>query len=320
MKNYSSKPAKRGRTAYRTPSVKRYQLALKSMRLEIRPKKMSKILSNSWKVFGFEAGLFALAMALGLLAGWRLNYLLKLNIIAMTPVSIWQVFLSFILATLAFLAVIYFFRLKKARRGFFKLILWGTLVLGNLFFASLWLNNWLVLVWLVVLIYLLVKKPLVGVYNIALVLAMAGVSAGLGAMIDSWIACLMMLVFSVYDFVAVYITKHMVTMAKEMVEQQAVVGLVIPRRKEDFTAPISEVRPDSRFLILGGGDVVFPALLAISCLQKGWLGAVIVAIASLLGLLFVFLIFINRKERRPLPALPPIALLAVLGYFLTTLL
>jgi hypothetical protein len=30
MKNYSSKQAKKGKTAYRTPSVKKYQLILKN--------------------------------------------------------------------------------------------------------------------------------------------------------------------------------------------------------------------------------------------------------------------------------------------------
>lgn len=39
MRNYSAKQAQRGRTAYRTPSVKRFQLTLRNQQQELRCKK-----------------------------------------------------------------------------------------------------------------------------------------------------------------------------------------------------------------------------------------------------------------------------------------
>lgn len=291
-----------------------------ALRIKTKPK-APPWLPQPWRFFLWEAALFALTLLLGILAGVRFKQLLNIRGLALTSISIWQFFLSFAAGTLVLLAFVYFFRFKRAKKAFFKIILWGTLVLGNLFFWSLWIpNDWLILLLIAILIFLLVKKPIVAVHNAALILAMAGVGAGLGVQLDPLLVCFMMLIFALYDFVAVYITKHMIRLAQEMVNQQAIVGLVIPRTTQEFKKPISAIKEEGRFMILGGGDVMFPLLLCVACLRIGWPSTVLVSFFSLLGLLVVFLIFIAQKTRRPLPALPPIALLAVSGYFLSQLL
>jgi presenilin-like A22 family membrane protease len=278
------------------------------------------ILPNPWRVFVFEALMFSFTLALGILAGWRLKQLVQFHAMSLTPVSIWQLFFSFIVATLALLLVVYFLKFQKPKRIFFKIILWGTVILGNLFFWSLWLPDGFILLLTAILIWALIKKPFIWVYNLAIIFAMAGVASGLGIQLAPILVCLMMLVFSIYDFVAVHLTGHMVKMAKEMVNQQAVIGFVIPKTAQEFKSPIKEIQQEGRFMILGGGDVVFPLLLAISCLSINIWSSVLVAVFSLVGLLAVFLIFINQKGRRPLPALPPIALISIVGYFITTFL
>ncbi|MDD5146238.1 MAG: presenilin family intramembrane aspartyl protease [Candidatus Pacebacteria bacterium] len=277
-------------------------------------------LPNPWIVFTFEALMFSLTLALGILAGWRLRQLVQSNTIGLTPVSVWQLFFSFVVATLALLLVAYFLKFQRPKRIFFKIILWGTVILGNLFFWSLWLSDGLILVLTAILVWALIKKPFIWVYNLAIIFAAAGVASSLGIQLTPLLVCLMMLVFSIYDFVAVHLTGHMIKMAKEMVNQQVVIGLVIPKTIQEFKSPIKEIQQEGKFMILGGGDVVFPLLLAISCLSINIWSSVLVAAFSLVGLLAVFLIFINQKERRPLPALPPIALVSIVGYFITTLL
>lgn len=278
-------------------------------------------LPKAWSVFLWELGLFMAALFLGIVAGDRFRSILKVQGLALTPISIWQFFLTFTVGTLVLLFFVYFFRFNKPKKFFFKIIFWGTLVIGNLFFWSLWLpNDWIIILIISLLIILLVKKPIVAVYNAALILAMAGVAAGLGAQMKPLLVCFMMLIFAVYDFVAVYVTKHMVRLAQEMISQQAIVGLVIPQTRHEFGKPISAIKEEGRFMVLGGGDVMFPLLLCVACLSLGWPTVVLVGLFSVLGLLAVFLIFISQKERRPLPALPPIALLATAGYFLSVLL
>ena len=51
----------------------------------------------------------------------------------------------------------------------------------------------------------------------------------------------------------------------------------------------------------------------------GFLNLYMVAFFSLLGLLASFWIFFQQKERRAIPALPPIALFSILGYLISRL-
>ena len=52
-------------------------------------------------------------------------------------------------------------------------------------------------------------------------------------------------------------------------------------------------------------------------IPEGILNSLIVAMFSLIGLLVSFLIFISQKMRKPIPALPPIALFSIIGFLVT---
>ena len=80
------------------------------------------------------------------------------------------------------------------------------------------------------------------------------------------------------------------------------------------------IKAGGEYLILGGGDIVFPLLLCASLIPRGVVPSLVVAIFSLIGLLLSYLIFTSQRIRRPIPALPPIALLSILGFFITLLL
>jgi Flp pilus assembly protein protease CpaA len=71
-------------------------------------------------------------------------------------------------------------------------------------------------------------------------------------------------------------------------------------------------------MILGAGDAALPLVLAAALAKASVLSAFLIAFFALLGLLFVFLLFLSQKERQALPALPPIALFCALGYFLVS--
>jgi len=54
-------------------------------------------------------------------------------------------------------------------------------------------------------------------------------------------------------------------------------------------------------------------------LSIGIVPALIVGGFSLLGLIASLLIFFLQKDKKPIPALPPIALFAIIGYIITML-
>ena len=110
-------------------------------------------------------------------------------------------------------------------------------------------------------------------------------------------------------------TKHMVMMAKEMIEKKVVLGFIIPKEVKYFKDKLDKVKPGGNFMILGGGDIIFPNLLAVSVISEGFLKALVVIIFSLIGTLLSYWIF--TREKKPIPALPPIALFSIVGYLIT---
>lgn len=283
---------------------------------EIKPGVKTFIL-HPWRLFAFEAFLFAATLALGILAGLRLKEIFESQKISPEPVSVWQFLFYFVSATAVLLLIIYFLKPKRAKGVLFKLFFILAIIFGNFYFVGLWLPPFFVFAWLVFLLVFLFKKHLVFLHNLALILAIAGVGAGVGLQLQAKTVLVLLLIFSIYDFVAVYKTKHMVKFAETMVEHKAIAGFIVPQNLSGFQADVKKVKLGREFLILGGGDVVFPLIFAVVLLKEGVLNGLIVALFSLFGLFCGFLIFISKKNRAPMPALPPIALFSIIGYLLT---
>jgi presenilin-like A22 family membrane protease len=280
-------------------------------------------LIHPWRAFGFEAIFFSLSLGLGILAGLRLQEIWKFERVTPPSISLWQFLFYFLLGTLFLLSIIYFFKFKKSKAIFFKVIFLLAIGFGNLFFFGLWLPDLATFILVALLLFSLFKKPSLIIHNLVLIFAVAGIGAGLGLGFTPEMVILLLLIFSIYDFIAVYKTKHMVKMAKEMVEQGAILGFVVPQKISDFPTHLKEVKPGGKFLILGAGDIVFPLIFSCSLIPQGISDSLIVASFSLLGLLVGFLIFISKPPtspgggRQPMPALPPIALFSIIGYLIT---
>jgi len=277
-------------------------------------KEMIPSLIHPWRVFGFEVFLFSLSLGLGILAGLRLQAIFKVQKISPPQIPLSQFLFYFLFATVFLLLIIYFLKFKKGKGLILKGLFIITIGFGNLFFFGLWFPDILAFLIVGFLIFFLLKKTSLLINNLAVIFAIAGVGAGLGLRFTPEMVILLLLIFSIYDFIAVYKTKHMVRMAEEMVKGQAILGIVVPQKISDFSANLKEVRPGGKFLILGAGDIVFPLILAVSLIPQGISNSLIVAGFSLVGLLVGFLIFISKEVRQPMPALPPIALFSIIGY------
>ncbi len=141
----------------------------------------------------------------------------------------------------------------------------------------------------------------------------------LGASLTPYAAVILLIFMSVYDYIAVYKTKHMIKMAKAMIAGRAIFAMIFPERVSGFKSHLNEAHPEG-FMMLGTGDFVFPIIMATSAYAVSVPAAWTVLVASLLGLLLMHLIFISQKVRRPMPALPPLAAFAILGFILAIIL
>jgi len=280
-------------------------------------KKEMSVLAHPWRTFVFEIFLFSLSLALGILASIRLNEIFKSLEVTPSRITIWQFIVYFILVTLLLVLVVYFLKFRKGKKIFFKGMFLFTVAFGNLLFFGLWLPGILSFGLVILLIILLLKINSLVIHNLVLIFAIAGVGASLGLRLKPEMVILLLLIFSVYDYIAVYKTKHMVKIAKEMVTQKAILGIVIPQEISELQTRIKKVKPGGRFLVLGAGDIIFPLILSSSLVPQSISNSLIVALFSLIGLFFGFLIFISKKIRQPMPALPPIALFSIIGYLIT---
>lgn len=163
--------------------------------------------------------------------------------------------------------------------------------------------------------------PLVWLHNLALILAVSSLGAVFGRFITPWTAMAIILALALYDFLAVRF-KFMLWMADRLSEVNALPALIIPRKHSEWNVNLRkrgekmiEVDPAKReYSILGGGDIAFPCLLTASVyFAQGFKPALVIATFGLLGLVCVYVIQAVLLKGKPMPALPPIAALTLIG-------
>jgi len=289
-------------------------------------KKVSPILKKKnffpWKIFLWEALLFSLTLGLGIIVAFRLNRFQGIQETSLPSISLGEVIFYFVLGTFFVGGLISFKKFKKKGRillkAFFVLsVFFGGLISITFLLPEFWMSDIFALVLIGILIFIWLKKPSVFLHDLLIVFSISGIAGALGVNFDPWMVVTLLVIFSIYDFIAVYKTKHMVKMARELTKMGIISALIIPQQFSDFKRPLKEVRPGGKFLILGGGDIAFPLFLCASLVSQGIWGSLIVAFFALIGLFVSFLIFVTQKKRKPIPALPPIAFCSIIGFLIT---
>lgn len=235
---------------------------------------------------------------------------------ATTQISWWQFLLAFGIGTAIILGLIRIMHGGLFLRIFFLFALFS----GALITFSIFLNDSLSFIISLLLIIFYIFYPYVWFHNFILILTLPGIAAILGSSINPKTAVILLIFMSAYDYIAVYKTKHMVKMARAMISGRAIFAMIYSEHLKGFWVNIKEARPGEGFMMLGTGDFVFPIIMATSAYTVSANAAWIVFIFSLFGLLLMHLIFMSQKVRRPMPALPPLAAFAILGFFIAILL
>jgi presenilin-like A22 family membrane protease len=149
------------------------------------------------------------------------------------------------------------------------------------------------------------KKILLWYNNILLGIAIAGAGSTIGLSLGIIPVVVFLILLSVYDIIAVFYTKHMVTLAKIFVKQNLALTFALPTKKKTYQ--------------LGGGDLVVPLIMSSSfyfvLIQEysfitTLIPIILIWIASVFGLLWTFWFLANNKRNiKVMPALPPQAIL-----------
>jgi len=135
-------------------------------------------------------------------------------------------------------------------------------------------------------------------------------------------------VLALYDFFAVRFG-YMLWMANKMSQTIALPAFILPRHGAELRSTVvhtdltkvAETDPEDRaYSVLGGGDIAFPLLLTASVyFARGIGSSLLIASFGLAGLMVAYLIQSIFLKGKPIPALPPIAVLSLIGLLVVIL-
>jgi presenilin-like A22 family membrane protease len=235
--------------------------------------------------------------------------------------------------------------MKFKAKIFFQL--WFTIVIiitcaisMNAIFLTLFPNiplNWdmIAIVLALPLTFYKVFRKNLQIHNLTEILIYPGLAVIFVPLFDITTMIILLIIISIYDFIAVIKSKFMVKMAKFQVQKVGIfAGLFVPYMTDKTKKLIQNIKMKSLKLgrrnqqvqgqkipinvaILGGGDIAFPLIFAGVVFRiLGLLPALIVILGSSIGLLSLFII---GKKGKFYPAMPFITAGAIIGWLVSTL-
>ena len=166
-------------------------------------------------------------------------------------------------------------------------------------------------------------KPNVLIHNFTELFVYGGLAAVFVPVLNLWSVVILLLIISVYDMVAVWKTKHMISMAKFQAKSRLFAGLFVPYKAKAIAAqPIPATKTKSqkkvyKEAILGGGDIAFSLLFSGVILKTfGFPQALLVSFVTAISL---FLLFLFADKKKFYPAMPFVTVGCLLGYLLVRL-
>ncbi len=174
-----------------------------------------------------------------------------------------------------------------------------------------------------------IKWP--GLRNFAAIIASVGVGLVLGIYFSFPLAYALMALLAVYDYVAVFVTKHMVTLGRQAVDLNLAFmigaydmevmpkGAVKDKEIKDVNKAVAQSKnktlqnlvkagnvPMPSFSALGAGDLAMPLMLEISAFGTyfKFFTSLVIMVGAVAGL--IFSMWVSKKYKTALPAIPPL--------------
>ncbi|MCJ7450707.1 MAG: presenilin family intramembrane aspartyl protease [Candidatus Nanohaloarchaeota archaeon QJJ-9] len=262
--------------------------------------------------------LFLFSHILGLTAALRFQ-----SIASVTPETVAQtsglsgphIFLAILVATAALLGLYKLDLTKIAKLWFNTVILLTTFI-----FLSFFLPLFLVLGVTIALFVVRTFIPDLWTKNLIDSFSYAGAGVLFGTMIGFKTALILGTILTAYDFLSVFITKHMVSLAEKGIETGSFMGMVYPKGdKQVKTAKLNREGKGEKVQIgvLGGGDIIIPMTVAVAATYSlGILSGLMTSLGSAFGLA----VLLQKGEKDKFyPAIPTIFGGAMLGLGLSLL-
>ena len=263
--------------------------------------------SESWisaRVFVLLAAIFLVVESIGLLAA----YLLAVQG-AQQPIfgesvndisNAIYLFSVIMLMTVVILLVLHFRKKSHMLWAIEALAIFAT----SIVLFGTFMPGWELIIALAIVAWRYTHRESVWFRNLCSGIAIAGAGSLIGISIGMLPVLVFITALAAYDIIAVFGTKHMVTIGKSVIKNNYAFTMAMPTKAHSFE--------------LGNGDLVIPLMTASSVLANGpfmnnYLVASICLGASFIGLMIS--IMLVAKKKISMPALPPqtVLMLAVIG-------
>jgi len=208
----------------------------------------------------------------------------------------WNV--AYLVAGIIIVSIIFYLLTKLKYKKFLKLWFSGAILIGLSVSLSVFIGDIMGLVIAFVLTVLRLTNRDIYIHNLTEVLLYGGIVSIFSPLFNPLSAFILLIIISVYDYISVYVTKHMIVLAKTQASANLFTGLVVERQGD--TA------------ILGGGDIAFSLLFA------SVLGSAFGMIYAYITIYFVlaalsFLTILGQRGKF-YPAMPFITIACTLSY------
>ena len=219
-------------------------------------------------------------------------------------------------------------------KSWFFITVWLTLSIA---FAA-FINNIIASILALVISILKLYKPNIIIQNLSEIFIYGGLAAIFVPIINLFAAFMLLILISVYDYISVFKTKHMIKLAEFQSSSKVFAGLLIPYDNTLQTAHSvsslkgkssgssgKKLKTASRVAVLGGGDigftlifagVVMKGLLLKETMLIGFLKTLIIPIFVSFALLILLL---KGQQNKFYPAMPVLSLGCFIGYLVVLL-
>src|SRR3989344_4981590 len=209
-----------------------------------------------------------------------------------------QIFISILLATALALLIIKWQKRKLWKLWFFLSVLLALTIAFNPFISQLF-----AFILALILTYIKVFRKNVIMHNFTELFIYGGLAAIFVPVLSITAMIILLIIISIYDMIAVWKTKHMISLAKFQASENIFAGLLIQYGK-------------NKNAILGGGDMGFPLLFAGVLFKTfSWLSLIVVLTTTLA----LTILLLKSQKNKFYPAMPFLTAGCLLGYLILNL-
>jgi len=270
------------------------------------------------RMFALGSSMFMLSQVIGIVIGFLNLKLPEFTETAGVSSSVGSFLIAFIIATTVIILLVKFVKGNML----FKVMLGALIFLGSEMVFGTFFTGWVSITLALILVALRFVHPTVLMQNIVMTLSIAGIGATLGLLLPVGAVILIMMALSIYDYIAVYKTKHMVRLFQNLLMRHVPLSIVIPDSVRGMNSKVETATPgvDSKggrkFMMLGTGDIAFPVIFAVSAVRHSLFTGVSVLFGAFFGIIVVYSM-LTRSKGGAIPALPPIALCTITAFLLS---